>query len=221
MPTLLWTILIKEVVQIITLDDYISQLSSKGNTVGSIRRQESADIFNYSFMDDPNYKKVRVLTKNGWELTDAKYESHMSLSSLGENLDYYLMFRPGVHFPVGSYVIIPDDLTEEPNTFEREKEVYASKYDKIEDSQLWFIVGRDNDPYFPKYDVIQCNWEFKWVYDGEILNVFGAVKKANSYTSRRNFVSLLVMAGNLMMYLFELLESTLESMCYNAKMKYA
>mgnify|MGYP004596765991 CR=1 FL=1 len=40
---------------------------------------------------------------------DAKYVFHQDQSISKDAVDWYLQFRPGVEFPIGTIVIVPDD----------------------------------------------------------------------------------------------------------------
>ena len=171
----------------ITFNQYQHHLISKGATIGDIRRNQSNDIIDATFTGDTNYKRVRILTRDGWKFEDAKYQYHSAQSMSKDQVDWFLQFRPGVHYPVGTYVIVPDDTTTIPHTFDQEKELLAKIQDGAlpdgEQSQLWFIVGRNRAGSFVRYMILQCNWIFKWVYNKKIMQVIGSVRNANSYTS--------------------------------------
>ena len=98
-----------------------------------------------------------------------------------------MQFRPGVHYPIGTYVLIPDDDETMPRTFDEEKHFFAESRKKaIEDgrhSRLWFIVDRNYATHFVRYNIVRCNWTFRWIYRGKIQSVIGAIRSANSYTS--------------------------------------
>lgn len=172
----------------ISLNEYLDHMSSYGNNVGDIRRKQADMIMDFTFDQDPNYKQVRVLTDVGWMLVDAKYQYHSTPSISKDAVDYYLQFRPGVHFPVGSYVIVKDDLAKSLHTFDEDKKLFAVEYQrKIQEMdnqpQLWMIVGRNNATQFVRYNILKCNWNFQWIVDGEIKNCIGCVRNASSYTS--------------------------------------
>ena len=172
---------------IITLENYQNMLLDKGGNLSEVRKNQSDMIMNATFMNDVGYKKVYILSKeNGWEYVDAKYGKHASYSILKDAVDSYLQFRPQVHYPVGTYVFIPDDTSSEIGFYEYQPE------DPFKDlnftvSKLWMIVGRDDSTQFVRYNIIRCNWNFRWVYklhgEYQIMHVWGSVRNANSYTS--------------------------------------
>ena len=172
----------------ITLNSYIDHMSSYGSNVGDIRRKQADMIMDFTFDQDPNYKQVRVLTDIGWMLVDAKYQYHVAPSISKDAVDYYLQFRPNVHFPIGTYVIVKDDMAKSLHTFEEDKKLFSLEYQRRvqemdNQPQLWMIVGRNNATQFVRYNILKCNWNFQWIVDGEIKNCIGCVRNANSYTS--------------------------------------
>lgn len=166
----------------ITVNSFKKSLSRQGRNLAQIRKKQSDEIMNQTFADDPTYKRVYILTKDGWKFEDAKYQYHSAQSISKDEVDYYLQFRPKVHYPIGSYVIVPDDTDFEINLTEEElRNPFLQPINQR--TQWWFIVGRDNANAFVRYNIIKCNWNFQWVWDGKVQSCFGAVRSANSYTS--------------------------------------
>lgn len=163
---------------------YKKYLSSRGNTLGQIKRTQSDVLMNSTFTADPSYKKVYILTKDGWKWEDAKYQTHSAPSISKDPVDYYLQFRPKVHYPVGSYVIVPDDTSFDINLTKDELEHPFTQPIKNR-TQWWIIVGRDESNAFVRYMILKCDWEFRWIYKGKLMNCWACSKNANSYTSGR------------------------------------
>lgn len=161
---------------------YKSYLSRHGRNEAEIKRNQSDFNIDKTFTRDPNYKKVYLLSQEGWKYEDVKYQFHVAGSILKDAVDYYLQFRPKIHYPIGTYVIIPDDTSPEIQLSEEElKNPFNLPEEKM--SQLWMIVGRDNANAYVRYNVLKCNWLFKWIYKGKINKCWGAIRNANSYTS--------------------------------------
>lgn len=161
---------------------YKSYLASEGNTLSQIKRNESDIVINQTFTADAAYKKVYILTQNGWKFEDAKYQIHTTPSILKDAVDYYLQFRPKIHYPIGSYVFIPDDNDFDINLSGSELDnPFTLPDDRI--TQLWFIVGRDDALSYVRYNVLKCNWNFKWLYKHNLYSCWGANRSASSYTS--------------------------------------
>lgn len=161
---------------------YKSYLASEGNTLSQVKRNESDIVINQTFTADAAYKKVYILTQNGWKFEDAKYQIHTTPSILKDAVDYYLQFRPKIHYPIGSYVFIPDDNDFDINLSGSELDnPFTLPDDRI--TQLWFIVGRDDALSYVRYNVLKCNWNFKWLYKHNLYSCWGANRSASSYTS--------------------------------------
>lgn len=107
-------------------------------------------IMDVSFGNDVATKKCII---NGEEVL-AKFQKYTTYAINKDVIDYHLQFKTGVHYPMGTYVDIPDD-TGALNT--------------------WLIVGRDEDPQFVKYSILKCNWTFYWIHDNKILSCLGAL----------------------------------------------
>ena len=165
----------------ITKDDYMAYLASKGAHLGEVRKNRADMIMNVSFKGDIGYRQVYILDpENGWKYTDAKFARHGLASTSKDGVDSYLQFRPKEHYPIGCYVFIPDDTS-----YELDINMDDPLYDDAEN--LWMIVERTDSRQFVQYLVIRCNWKLKWVTgvgDRKIIqNCWCAVRDAKSYTS--------------------------------------
>lgn len=192
----------------ITSEMYKTALQRRGKNLSEVRKSDSAFVMNATFTGDVGYKRVYILDRDkGWVWTDAKFSKHATNSILRDAVDSYLQFRPYEHYPVGSYVFIPNDtpegldFLEEPNPDDPDYDEKMKKlqypfeldgfvdptFDQDNRSQLWMIVGRDDAVEFVRYMVLKCNWNFRWVYKLEgvnkIMHCFGAIRVQSSYTS--------------------------------------
>ena len=168
---------------------YKSQLSSTVNqSFGDMRKKQSRQIIDATFPNDPNYKKVRVLTSEGQKVYDAKYQHHSNPSISKDVVDQYIQFKSGVQFPIGTYVIIPGEHDEILETQEDQVKQFKAdnriKHIRNGDRpQLQVIVLRDEGNQCVRYNILQCNQNFQQIYNGQIKNCIGILKTANSYTS--------------------------------------
>ena len=166
----------------ISAEMYKSHLASYGSNLSQIKRTQSDMIINSTFTADAQYKRVYVLTRNGWKWEDAKYQRHSKLSILKDAVDYYIQFRPKVHYSIGTFLFIPDDTDFNLNITGHELDSpFSLEDDRI--TQLWMIVGRDDAAAYVKYNVLKCNWKFQWIYNNTLCSCWGANRSANSYTS--------------------------------------
>lgn len=171
----------------ISTEMYKDLLAVKGKNLSQVRQYHSAAVMNHTFTGDIGYKKVYILNNDeGWKYEDAKYSKHATPSILKDAVDYYLQFRPKIHYPVGTYVFIPNDEDYEIG-FEDEEPEDPFKDPNYDINKLWLIVGRNDAREFVRYNIIKCNWDFKWItrVNGEdkLLHVVGSCRNANSYTS--------------------------------------
>lgn len=164
------------------VSEYKKYLSSHGNSLGNIKRNQSDILMNSTFTRDPAYKKVYILTKDGWKWEDAKYQEHSVQSIAKDPVDYYLQFRPKVHYSVGSYVIVPDDTSPELN-LNSEELLNPFLQPAKNRTQWWIIVGRDESNDYVKYMILKCNWDYRWVYKGKLMSCWGCARNSQSYTA--------------------------------------
>lgn len=164
-----------------------AMLISRGKTLSAVRRNHSDMIMNAAFTGDTGYKRVYILDKEkGWLYADAKYSVHGAVSILKDAVDYYLQFRPKEHYPIGTYVFVPDD-TDDAIGFEDNEPVNPFEDQGFTVDKLWIIVGRNDSTQFVRYNILKCNWNFRWMArvhgEWKLLNVWGSTRNANSYTS--------------------------------------
>ena len=162
-------------------ESYKSFLASKGQHLGEVRKNRSDEIMNATFTGDIGYRKVCILDKDeGWKYEDAKFSKHAASSLQKDSVDSYLQFRPKVHYPIGTFVFIPDDNSYELNVNEEDPLC-------DEATNLWLIVQRTDSRQFVQYLVLECDWKFKWVTGygdkKKLMSCWGCHKSANSYTS--------------------------------------
>ena len=190
----------------IDLKDYKQMLSHDGGHLGEVRKNQADMIMNATFTGDISYRRVYILSKEeGWHFEDARFSKHASSSIQKDQVDSYLQFRPKVHYPIGTYVFIPDatnyNLTISPIEVKEEEvnqvcptveeewdyDIYGTEPLWDGAKNLWLIVGRTDDKQFVRYLVLQCDWKFRWVTGygdrKQLQSCWGCHKSANSYTS--------------------------------------
>jgi len=163
------------------VDSYRKRVGTE-SVIGTKLKAQSDLIMDATFTRDPNYKRVYILTKDGWKWEDAKYQTHSAQSISKDPVDYYLQFRPKVHYPIGSYIIVPDDTSPDINLSEDELINPFTQPTKNR-TQWWIIVGRDEANAFVRYMILKCDWELRWVYGGKLQTCWACSKLASSYTS--------------------------------------
>lgn len=165
----------------ITSSDYANYLKSKGRNLGEIRKNQSDAIMNATFTGDVGFRRVYILDpERGWHYEDAKFARHSAPTIIKDQVDSYLQFRPKVHYPVGSYVFIPDDKSPKLNID------FEHPFDG-DVSNLWLIVGKSDSKQFVRYLVLRVNWKLRWVVGygdrKQVYSCWAVARSANSYTS--------------------------------------
>ena len=175
----------------ISYDDYANLLNLRGRNLGEVKKNQSDMIMNATFKRDPSYRQVYILDpKEGWKYTDAKFSKHALSSIVKDAVDSYLQFRPKEHYPIGTYVFIPDDTSYDLKTINYNDPLGGDEVDN-----LWLIVNRTDSKMFVQYLVLKCNWKFKWVVgygdQKKILSCWGCTRHANSQVWLATIVRLL------------------------------
>lgn len=171
----------------ITQDMYKSMLTSRGRNLSQARRNQSDMIMNATFTGDTGYKRVYILDpERGWHYEDAKYSKHAAVSILKDAVDYYLQFRPNTHYQIGLYVFIPDDVSDDIG-FKEFEPIDPFQDEGFDMNKLWMIVNKNDDTQFVRYNILKCNWDFRWICKVhgkmELMHIIGCSRNANSYTS--------------------------------------
>ena len=147
------------------LDAFRKRMERRGGSLGMARKNQADMLLNAKFRDDIGFREViitHIPTGLNQEKFDARYAIKSYLNITGDEVPYFLHFRPGVRVPIGSYVDIKDDTG-----------VY----------ETWMIVAFDDRPQFPLYQILKCNWTLKWVHDGILYKCLGVKRNQNSYNS--------------------------------------
>lgn len=139
-------------------DLYKKRVSATGTFMGEALKKQADAIMNATFTRDIAYRKCFI----DGEPVDAKYLVHTYYTISKDAVDYHIQFRPGVHYPIGTYIDIPDDIGE---------------------YHRWLLVNRSDEPQFPKYNALKCNWTFRWISDGVVYEQLGVLRMKLSYNS--------------------------------------
>lgn len=138
-------------------------------TMGEVLRQQANMIMDATWENDTQHQKAFIYSFDtsigGYsekQPIDIKFIKGTKYTVLKDQVEYYLQFRPGVHANLGSYIDIPDD---------------------VGNLHTWLLVGRNNDEKFVKYNILECNYNFKWVADGKLYSCLGVERSRNSYNA--------------------------------------
>lgn len=157
-------------------EKYRSRMDFRGGkNVSSILRKQSELVIEKTWDRDPHYRQVYVCkVKTGLphvkptsEPIDAKFNIHTYQSITSDEVAYLLQFRKGAEkfhkeIDVGSYVYMED---EDGNW------------------KWWLLVHLDERPEFRQWQILECNYTFKWVYEGNVYQCLGVHRVQQSYNS--------------------------------------
>lgn len=165
----------------ITFQEYLDIMKSRGRNLGELRKNQSDFVENQNFAGDIGYRRAYIIDKdNGWHWVDIKFSKHGSTSTSKSGVDCYVQFRPKVHYPVGTYLFIPDEQNTQLN-INKDNPLYEGA------QKLWMIVDKTDYRQFIRYLVVKCDYFLKWVsqIDGKrrVIACWAACEAANSYTS--------------------------------------
>lgn len=150
---------------------YHSRLKAKGTNTPQVIRDNADMVSLNTWYNDPQVRPA-ILYRHDKNGRGTLYEEiaredikfiHKELQTFAsQTVEYYIMFKPKVHYPLGSYIDIPDEM----GAIKR-----------------WLIVEKSNDPQFAKYSILPCNYTLKWVHEGSIYECLCVVRAVNSYSS--------------------------------------
>ena len=156
-------------------DDYKNRMAVRGKNMSEMLRMQSNMVIEQTWDRDPNYRKVYVVKVNSGlpevtaehELIDTKFNVKTYSDIKSDEPSYLLQFRHGEEksppeIDIGSYVYMQDEDGE---------------------WKWWMILHLDERPSFRQYQILECNYTFKWITDGKIYNCLGVQRVQQSYNS--------------------------------------
>ena len=165
------------------------------NTVGRIHKFDSDYIMEetwdndisamtgylYDWYHDENKTELNDMCICNKVPIDIKFLRNSSATMAKDAVTYHLQLRPsqecnvdyypevfgnryGAYFPMGLYIDIPDS---------------KDRYNR------WLVVAPANydDPQFPTFELLRCDFIFQYIYEGKKYNMAGVLRSQNSYNS--------------------------------------
>ena len=132
-------------------------------------------IMDKTFNRDLGYQKTAIYDRMGNFIKEIefKFQRVKEYTINKDQVEYVIQFRPNFHPEI--------ELNKEG-----EKDFLGFYVDVIDDANetcKYLIVGRDDRLSFIRYNVLKCNWTFKWVKEGKILSQLGVLRSRNNYNS--------------------------------------
>jgi hypothetical protein len=156
-------------------ETFKNRMSYQGKNMGEILRVQSNMVIEQTWYNDPNYRQVYVVKVNSGlpqitenlELIDVKFNIKSYQAITSDEVAYMLQFRHGEEkrhpeINIGSYVYMEDE---------------DGKW------KWWLLVHLDERPQFRQWQILECNYELKWVYEGKIHNTLSVQRVQQSYNS--------------------------------------
>ena len=157
-------------------DIFKKRMALCGNTVSDSIRIQSDEIMQKTFTNDLGYRQCKLYSRTMEYLEDVeiKYQYSQVYTINKDQVEYLAQFRPG-YFPEKKYM--------EPDGIER-----FGFYIEIPDKntgvhEMWLILGKNDKNSFIRYNILKCNWMFKWVKNKQIYSCLGIIRNRNNYNS--------------------------------------
>lgn len=156
-------------------EHYKSRMAYRGKNMSEMLRMQSNMVIEQTWERDPNFRRVYVVKVNSGlpvvmtnqELIDVKFNVKTYSDIKADEPSYWMQFRHGEE--------------------ERHPEICIGSYVYMEDEdgewKWWMIQHLDERPSFRQYQILECNYTFKWVTDGKIYNCLGIQRVQQSYNS--------------------------------------
>ena len=154
---------------------YKNRMALRGKNMSEMLRMQSNMVIEQTWDRDPNYRQAYVVKVDSGlpevtaehELIDVKFNIKTYSDIKSDEPSYLLQFRHGEEkrhpeIGIGSYVYIEDEDGE---------------------WKWWMIQHLDERPAFRQYQILECNYTFKWITDGKIYSCLGIQRVQQSYNS--------------------------------------
>jgi hypothetical protein len=148
-------------------------MAHRGANMSEMLRMQSNMVIEATWNRDPNYRQVYVVRVNNGlptvtekhELIDTKFNVTTYQTITSDEVAYTLQFRHGEEkrhpeVAIGSYVYMED---EDGNW------------------KWWLLCHEDERPQFKQFQILECNWTFKWISNGNIYECLGIQRGQQSY----------------------------------------
>jgi hypothetical protein len=154
---------------------YKNRMAYRGKNMSEMLRMQSNMVIEQTWDRDPNYRQVYVVKVNSGlpevtaehELIDTKFNVKTYSDIKADEPSYWMQFRHGEEkrhpeINIGSYIYMEDEDGE---------------------WKWWMIQHLDERPSFRQYQILECNYTFRWITDGKIYSCLGIQRVQQSYNS--------------------------------------
>lgn len=158
-------------------DIFKTRMAARGDTVSDAVRTQNDEVMDKTFSNDLGYRKCRLFSRT-MELLEPyieiKYQYSQVYTINKDQVEYLAQFRPGYH---------PEKKFMDADGVER-----FGFYLEIPDKntgikEMWIILGKNDKNSNIRYNILKCNWTFRWIKDGIIHSCLGVLRNRNNYNS--------------------------------------
>lgn len=166
------------------MDTYKNRMNVRGTSIPKMLRKNTDMVMEHQWYTSREVRPVRLFKHKegtyGHQYEDVGHEDarfiHKSIQEIAsQQVEYYLMFKPGIHYPIGTYVEIADEQGEK---------------------QTWLICKKSEDMQLVLYNILPCNYLFKWIAHNHICECLGVLRGLNSYSAGIKEGSVVIQADN-------------------------
>ena len=160
------------------LDNYRRRLKTqRGVDIPAQIRKRNDVVMEGAWFRDPETFRARIYKHKegtrGFEYEDIASDYVRLIrrtvqDNVSTDVDMYVQFRPGIFYPVGSYIDI------------------VNTYPDEEGNETWttyLITNREDSQQFTMFNVLPCNYMFRFVNKNRLYQSLGVVRNMNSYSS--------------------------------------
>ena len=153
------------------------RMALHGKTVSDSVRIQSDEIMNKTFTNDLGYRECKLYSRT-MELLEPcieiKYQYSQVYTLNKDQVEYLAQFRPGYH---------PEKKFIESDGIERLGFYIEIPNKNTGVNEMWLILGKNDKNNFIRYNILKCNWTFKWIKNGRIYSCLGIIRNRNNYNS--------------------------------------
>lgn len=140
-------------------------------------RQRSYAVDQKTFRNTTGWRDAKLYDRNMNLLEEHVdinfiYSAKYTLSK--DQVEWLIRFRPDFY---------PDKKYKEEDGIERFGYYLEFEDEKTGSRDKWLIFGKTEKDMFVYYNILKCNWTFRWVYKGVIYSCLGCIRDRNSYDS--------------------------------------
>lgn len=158
-------------------DLFYKRMECIGNTPGEAIRTRSDELMDKTFCNDPEWRNCKLYDRymQVWDdNVDLKFQFSQKYTINKDQVEYLVQFRPGYHPEI---IYMDNDDIERLGFYLDILDHNTGKVNK------WLIVGKDDKESFTRYNVLKCNWLFKWIDKGVVYSTLGILRNRNNYNS--------------------------------------